>query len=305
VRTCQTHILKQHTKIGRIKLVSATMDFIPPSSWDVHVHVFDPVRHPYIPDTLYTPPARSTADLIAATPTTNFVIVMSGPEGTNTAQTVEAMEQLRKKGHEAKGVVVMDTNQMTPDELRRLDQAGVRSVRFNTRRDGMALDGLFEETARRISAAGVKWSIESAIFDVGVWHGLIPILRRLHEEHGTVFVADHVFAAQPSELGSDRFTDLLALVEEGIIVVKISGLTRYGRDAEPMMPVIREVLARRDGKGGIYGSDWPHVISKPGATGLMQVDIGEHLQLLKGVCDQLEKQTWERLMRDNAKALYA
>lgn len=281
------------------------MDQLPPSSWDTHIHVFDPKGHPYIPNTRYSPPARSTGDLVSSTPTSNFVVVMSGPEGTNTELTVEAMDQLRQMGREARGVVVLDLEQMHPIELQRLDRAGVRSVRFNTRRDGMTLDMLFEQTAEKISAAELSWSIEAAIFDVKIWHSLIPTFRNLHDRYGTVFVADHVFAAQPAEVDSANFTDLLKLVEEGIIVVKISGLTRYGRDPQTMMPVVREVLKRRCGKGGVYGSDWPHVISDPGATELMEVDLGQHLDLLKGICDELGGGTWERLMRDNAAALYA
>lgn len=281
------------------------MDQLPPSSWDTHVHVFDPERHPYISNTRYSPPARSTEDLVAATPTKNFVIVMSGPEGTNTALTIEAMEQLRRMGREAKGVVVMDMEQMTPDELQRLDHAGVRSVRFNTRREGTSLDKVYEECAQRIHLAGVKWSIEAAIFEVSLWHSLIPTFRSLHKRYGTVFVADHVFAAKSSEIDSPEFLTLLELVEDGILIVKISGLTRYGRSPESLMPMVKEILQRNGGTGGVWGSDWPHVNSNPGASDFLQVDLQHHLSLLKGVCDGLGNNTWEKLMRDNAISLYA
>jgi hypothetical protein len=55
-------------------------------------------------------------------------------------------------------------------------------------------------TTEKIAAARVRWSIEAAIFQVALWHSLAPTLRRLYKQYGTVFVADHVFAAQPSEI---------------------------------------------------------------------------------------------------------
>ncbi|QKX60433.1 uncharacterized protein TRUGW13939_07578 [Talaromyces rugulosus] len=281
------------------------MDFLPPFSWDTHVHVFDPIKYPYIPNTRYNPPARSVQDLVTSTPTKNFIIVMSGPEGTDTAQTIDAIEQLERDGRNAKGVVVMDIEKMTIDNLQRLNDAGVRSVRFNTRRDEITtLDSSFEEAVRRIHTAGVKWSVEAAIFDVALWYRLGPTLRKLHGKYGTIFIADHVFAAQPSQLESTEFKSLLDLVEDGMVVVKISGLTRYGRDAVTMMPVVKEVLKRRNGTGCVWGSDWPHVNSSPGATNLMEVDILEHLRLLKCVCDKLGNGTWEKVMRDNAVSVY-
>ncbi len=280
------------------------MDQVPSSSWDVHVHGIDHRRHPYIPNTRYAPPARSTKDLVNATPRHNYVIVMSGPEGTNTALTIEAMDQLRQMGREAKGVVVLDLEQMIPSYIQELDKVGIRSVRFNTRREGPSLDNLLESTAKYLYDAGVSWSIEAAIFDIDTWHSLIPTLRAVYEKYGTVFVADHVFFVKPSQLESPKFIELLELVEEGLVYVKISGLSRYGRVPSAMMPLVKEVLKRRDGQGGIYGSDWPYVNSDPGSTTFLEVDLANHLAGLKGVCDELGGQTWQRLMRDNAAVLY-
>ncbi|KAH7030571.1 uncharacterized protein B0I36DRAFT_288087 [Microdochium trichocladiopsis] len=285
--------------------MASITSLLPSSSWDVHVHVFDPVKHPYIPRTRYTPPARSVGDLLRETHTHNYVIVMSGPEGTNTSHTEEAMAELQAKGHNACGVVVMDTEQMTPTELQRLDRAGVRSVRFNTQRTGTSLEALLEQTAGKIAAAGLGWSIEAAIFEVALWQSLIPTMRKLHRQFGTVFVADHIFAAQPEELGSTALSQVLDLVDEGVVVVKISGLTKYNRNPEAMMPIVKEILKKGDGRGGVFASDWPHVFSHPGATDLMEVDIPAHLTLLKAVCDEIGNGAWEKLMRDNAVALYA
>lgn len=67
-------------------------------------------------------------DLVSKTPSRNYVIVMSGPEGTNTSLTLEAIEELKMMGRAAKGDVVMDLEQMDPAELQRLNPGGMRGV---------------------------------------------------------------------------------------------------------------------------------------------------------------------------------
>ncbi|KAH8172093.1 amidohydrolase domain-containing protein [Sarocladium implicatum] len=278
---------------------------IPSSSWDVHVHIFDPERHPYVPDSLYTPPASTVSDLMAKTPTENAVVVMAAPDGNNTDSIVDHMQQLRSAGRQARGVVFMSLDQMTPNELQRLDKAGVRSVRFNSKVDGDQLPSMWARGIEAIVTAGVKWSIEAVIFDIALWHSLIPLMKASWEKHGTIFVADHILGLQPSHLESEQFADLLKLIEDGVLVVKISGLYKYDREPREMMPIVKKILEKRQGRGGMWASDWPHVIPTRGSTSLYEVDLHEHLALLKEVCDALPKGTWERLMRDNAAEVYA
>lgn len=283
-----------------------TTPAIPTSSWDVHVHIFDPERRPYVPGSLYTPPARVVSQFLAAAPTENAVVVMAAPDGTNTASVVDSMNQLRRAGRQARGVVFMNLDAMVPSELQRLDKEGVRSVRFNSKLDGGdRLHDLWAKGIQAIVASGVKWSIESVIFDLGLWHSLIPLMKDAHAAHGIVFVADHILGVQPSHIESQQLVELLQLVEDGVLVVKISGLYKYGRDPLAMMPVVKKIMEKRQGRGGMWASDWPHVIPTPGSTALYEVDIAEHLALLKSVCDELPDGTWERLMRDNAVEVYA
>ena len=62
-----------------------TMSYnLPPDSWDTHCHIFEPIRHPYVRDTPYAPPARTVGHLVQASECKNHVIVLSRPEGTNT-----------------------------------------------------------------------------------------------------------------------------------------------------------------------------------------------------------------------------
>lgn len=283
---------------------SATLA-VPPSAWDVHVHIFDPERHPYVPDALYAPPASTVPQFLASVPTHNAVVVMAAPDGTRTASIVDSMTQLRQAGRKARGVVFMRLDQMTPNELQRLDREGVRSVRFNSKLDGDLLPDMWERGIEAIVAAGVKWSIEAVIFDLSIWHSLIPLMETAWRNHGIVFVADHVLGLQASHIESKQFADILELVESGILIVKISGLYKYGREPREMLPIVKKVLERRQGRGAMWASDWPHVVPAPGSVSLYKVDLEQHLALLKGICDELPEGTWEKLMRDNASEVYA
>ena len=298
---------KAGDQISRQTLLTI-QDIIPPDSWDTHVHVFDPVNHPYIPESPYDPPARSPTDLVNSLPTHNYVIVVSGPEGTNTSQAVEAMASLRAMGRKSRGTVVMDLEQTTVENLQRLNEAGVRSVRFNTRGDGDAvqkLDELWTATVALFQEANVKWMIDGAIWDYKLWHALIPIMRKLHDSHGTIFVADHMFAIRPSDGASKELYDLIQAVDDGVIVVKVSAMYRYGRTPQTMAPIVKRILKARQGRGGIWGSDWPHVVSNPGSRELETVDIPAHLEYLKQICDEVGQGCWEKLMVTNAAALFA
>lgn len=130
-------------------------------------------------------------------------------------------------------------------------------------------------------------------------------MRRLYRDEGTVFVVDHIFAAQPEDLDTPEFKDLLQAIGAKPISVKIFGLHRNNRTTEATLPMVSELLKQGEGRGCVFGSDWPDVISGPGSTDLYKVDIGHHLALLKGVCEEVGGRCWEKLMRDNAAVLYA
>lgn len=283
-------------------------DIVPFGSWDSHLHVFDPINYPYADTTRYFPPESTVEQLIATIPTRNFVYTMAGPDGTNATHMLDTIKELRSWGRDARGIVAIEVENIEPCELRRFHEGGVRSVRFNTLNVGDGVSELaetFDRAVAEIRNAGLQWSIDASILDYKIWHALIPTMRRLYKDEGTVFVTDHVFGAQPKDLDTPEFQDLLQVIDEGPLTVKISGLYRYNRTVESMLPMISEILKQRDGRGGVFGSDWPHVIADPGSTDLIEVDIPHHLEVLKGACYKIGNRCWEKLMRENAAALYA
>ncbi|EIW67965.1 hypothetical protein M231_03993 [Tremella mesenterica] len=280
---------------------------IPENGWDTHCHVFDPIRHPYISNTPYRPPARTVNDLQNASLTRNVVIVMALPEGTNPAHTVEAIAAFKAAGRDARGTVVLDLHQMDVDNLKALDAAGIRSVRLHQTRlgEGGDLGGMMAAMCDKFAIAGVKWSLDAQL-SLATWVRLSPVLRNLHNKYGTVFVIDHMACCHPSDVDSPDFSHLLDLLREGVVYIKISAMDRYRADGpvEAFESLIRQLVETRWGEGLLFGSDWPHTVTEGEVEDLPKVDLGPHIRLIKSVCDSVGQGLWEKVWQSNAADLY-
>src|ERR1700694_2788789 len=117
--------------IGSPVPARTAVDFeVPRGACDCHVHVFDPVRFPYMAQRVYTPPEASIEDLIElqkALRMDRVVIVQPSVYGADNSCTLDAV---RKLGARARGVAVIDkdTSQTEIDEMA---AAGVRGIRLN------------------------------------------------------------------------------------------------------------------------------------------------------------------------------
>ena len=104
---------------------------VPPGSVDAHCHVFGPgAEFPYAPERKYTPCDASKAELFALRDHLGFarnVIVQATCHGADNSAMVDAV---LASGGRARGVATVRRS-VTDDELKRLDEAGVRGVRFN------------------------------------------------------------------------------------------------------------------------------------------------------------------------------
>jgi len=283
-----------------------------PGSWDTHCHVFAPDTHPYIPDTPYRPPAFSTTDLLDVSPADNHVIVMAVPDGVDPSLMLESIDRIQSGGRRARGTAVLALEAMTPESLRELHNRGVRSVRVHNGRLRLYyaretirvedVEWYITETVRRICDAGVGWPIDMQL-DLRHWVELVPAMRRLHGQYGTTFVADHVFTARPGSLDVPGFDELLVLMREGVLFVKISGLARLGPELDDVVPLVRKVIANAP-QQCIWGSDTPHVIMDINRPEFEAVDVGAQLDLLRRICKDREG-WWEMLMQSNAERVYA
>jgi predicted TIM-barrel fold metal-dependent hydrolase len=203
---------------------------------------------------------------------------------------------------------MIDPKDMSVAALRTLDVKGVRSVRVHVGKVVADYGATIENvervlgmTSQSIHEAGLRWPVDAQL-SLSTWAKLAGVLEDLHEQYGTIFVADHMFCADPSAAGSPELERVLELVEKGIVYVKICGMAKYAPDGlEDLRPVIQAVLRCSSGSMAIWGSDWPHANLHGKTT---KVDVQQQLVFLHGICKEEGEGHWEKLTRDNAAKLY-
>ena len=104
---------------------------VPAGSVDAHCHVFGPAnRFPYAPDRKYTPVDAPKEKLFALRDFLGFdknVIVQASCHGKDNAALIDALVNSKDK---ARGIAVIG-EQVSDRELKEMDAAGVKGVRFN------------------------------------------------------------------------------------------------------------------------------------------------------------------------------
>lgn len=287
---------------------------VPPGACDCHVHVFAPDRFPYAAKRTYTPGPASVDDLLAFAGRIGMsrcVVVQPSVYGVDHAC---LLESLRVLGGRARGVAVIDPERTSDQELDRLDEAGVRSVRLNLATEGAtdpaAAARTLAATSRRIVGRG--WSIQ-------VYAGL-DLLAALKDSLARLpvpLVLDH-FAGASGEGGCGQagFAELIDLLASGKVYVKLSApyrSSRRGPGYEDMEGIARAFITAAPERM-VWASDWPH--TGGGATesndrrdrGLAatepfrQVDVPSLLSLLADWSG--DAMTWRRILVDNPAALY-
>lgn len=257
---------------------------VPAHSCDCHVHVFDPQRFPFAASRTYTPESASAAELRALHRTLRLertIIVQPSVYGTDNSCMLDALKQL---GSPARGIAVIDerTDKASLDQMER---AGVRGVRINLGTSGQN----DPEIARRRLGTTID-----QIKDRN-WHIQIytkpDVIAAVSDQLKTApmpIVLDH-FAGGQASLGVQQpgFGDILSLVSSGNIYVKISAAYRVSNRASDYSDVasLAQALVRANPRRILWGSDWPHPNTVPGAAAtdispLLAIDDGRVFNLL-------------------------
>lgn len=230
----------------------------PPGAVDAHCHVFGPAADfPFAPERKYTPCDAGKGRLWALRDHLGFsrnVIVQATCHGADNSALVDALSAANGL---ARGVATVRRN-VTDRELRVLDAAGVRGVRFNFVK--RLVDKLPHEELRVIAdkVAPLGWHVvlyfEAA--DLPEIYGLISALP-------TQVVVDHMGrpdVSLPVEGAQfERFVRLLA--EHPNFWSKVScpeRLSQVGPNGyEDVIPFSRH-LVERFPERVLWGTDWPH-----------------------------------------------
>ncbi|OON80108.1 amidohydrolase family protein [Streptomyces tsukubensis] len=237
---------------------------LPPGTVDAHCHVFGPsAEFPFAPERKYTPCDAGKDQLFALRDhlgVSRNVIVQATCHGADNSAMVDAV---RAAGGRARGVATVRPD-VSDAELRGLDAAGVRGVRFNF--------------LKRLVSAAPKddlAAIAKRIAPLG-WHVVIYFesadLEELEDFFATLptpLVIDHMGRPDVGEpVGGPEFSRFLRFVDDNHAWVKVSCPERLSAtgpaalDGErhayrDVVPFARRVVEEFP-DSVLWGTDWPH-----------------------------------------------
>ncbi|WP_439379216.1 amidohydrolase family protein [Amycolatopsis lexingtonensis] len=282
----------------------STPDFtLPPGAVDAHCHVFGPqAEFPFAPERKYTPCDASKEQLFALRDhlgVSRNVIVQATCHGADNSAMLDAV---RAAGGRARGVATVRPD-IGDAELRELDAAGVRGVRFNFVKrlvDAAPADDL-AAIAKRIAPLGwhVVLYFEAAdLPELEGFFGSLPV----------PLVIDHMGRPDVTKpVRGPEFGRFLDFAERNDVWVKVSCPERLTVTGPPaldgerhaytdVVPFARRVVAEFPDRV-LWGTDWPH----PNLKSHMPDDglLVDHVPLIAETAEAQRK-----LLVDNPMRLY-
>ncbi|MDQ0381199.1 amidohydrolase family protein [Amycolatopsis thermophila] len=276
---------------------------LPAGTVDAHCHVFGPqAEFPFAPERKYTPCDASKDQLFALRDhlgVARNVIVQATCHGADNSAMLDAVRAAEGR---ARGVATVRPD-IGDAELRALDDAGVRGVRFNFVRrlvDAAPHEAL-STIAKKIAPLG--------------WHVVLyfeaadlPELEGFFESLPTPLVIDHMGrpdVTRPAE--GPEFSRFLDFVAANDVWVKVSCPERLSVSGPPaldgerhaytdVVPFARRVVTEFPGRV-LWGTDWPH----PNLTDHMP-DDGLLVDYVPQIAETAELQ--RKLLVDNPMRLY-
>jgi predicted TIM-barrel fold metal-dependent hydrolase len=242
---------------------------------DCHVHILDPQRFPYVPDTAYAPAGAE----IATREQLGHVLDYHGVAhalivGPNSGYSFDNRCLLDALAHGAgryKGIAVV-RNDATLDELRALKAAGVVGVALNPALLGVA--AYLDAAPLLANLRELDLWVQAQVRD----EQLIE-LRPLLEASGAKLLIDHCGRPNVAAgLNQAGFQALLAMASTGRTVVKLSGYAKICAQPYPyedMRPFVQALLAAYTPQALVWASDWPFLRAPE------RLDYGPQLVLLE------------------------
>jgi 2-pyrone-4,6-dicarboxylate lactonase len=269
---------------------------LPAGACDAHCHVFGPAaKFPYAADRSYTPPdapvenLRRLHDRLGVS---RAVIVHASCHGTEMDVTLDA---IAGSGGAYRGVACVD-DAVTDRELARLQDGGIRGIRFNFVKHlgGVPDLKVFYRLLARIKPLG--WHIVLH-FDAD---DIIP-QQELLSRIDVPFIIDHMGRVKAADgLEQPPFQALLELFRRNPRAwIKVCGAERVSIGKRPFRDAVpfAQALIAVDSQRILWGTDWPH----PNITKDMPND-GELVDLFAEICP--DKALQQHILVDNPTRLY-
>jgi 2-pyrone-4,6-dicarboxylate lactonase len=269
---------------------------LPPGACNAHCHVFGPrTRFPYAADATFVPPEDAPREALYALNDAlglqRCVVVQSSCHGVDNRATEDAVAG-RPRDYRAIALLTTDV----PDaELRRLDGAGFRGVRFNYMGHLGRRTPIEDVLALAARLAPLGWHLQI--------HGDPSLLTELAEalkRSPVPVVIDHIGRIGAAlGLAQRDFQALLALLRDERFWVKVSGIDRITRQGPPYddaLPFARTLVAEF-GERVLWGNDWPH----PNHAGPLP-DEQQLVDLIAAIAPVAAQR--QRLLVDNPQRLY-
>ncbi|WP_435140458.1 amidohydrolase family protein [Pseudopelagicola sp. nBUS_19] len=230
---------------------------LPKGAVDAHCHVFGPYpEFPFAPERKYTPCNAGKDRLFALRDYLGFernVIVQATCHGRDNNAMVDAC---RSGGDKARGIASVGPS-ISVDELREMDEAGVRGVRFNfvKRLVDTTPKEVFLSIAEKIEK--LNWHIV-VYFEAADLEELIPFLKQLP----TTIVVDHMGRPDVTKgVNHPDFQRFIDLMDElPTLWSKVTcpeRLTVWGPPYKDVIPFYQAIVDRFEDRV-LWGTDWPH-----------------------------------------------
>ena len=265
----------------------------PPNACDCHMHIYDS-RFPVAPNAKLRPPDATVDDyrrLQKRIGTTRNVVVNPSTYGTDNSCTLDAMAKI---GATARGVAVVDTS-VADAELKRLNQLGIRGIRFNLVQSGATTVDMIEPLSKRVNDLG--WHVQIHMLGDQIVE-IADVLKRLPSP----IVFDHrARIPEPAGVDHPAFALVRSLLDNGRTWVKLSGAymdTKVGPPTYADTSAVARAFVKAAPERMVWASDWPHPTEKADS----KPDDAVLFDLLADWAP--DEATRNRILVDNPAALY-
>ncbi len=261
----------------------------PPNATDAHHHIYDS-RFPVDPRAVLHPANATVADyrlLQKRLGTTRNVIVQPSTYGVDNSCLLDALGQFGLSA--ARGIAVVNPA-VSNAELKTLDAAGVRGIRFNLVQAGATSSDMIEPLSKRIATLGwhiqVNASADQILAAAALWNRLpVPV------------VFDHL--AHVPEPRHPAFAAIATLLQKDKAWVKLSGAyidTKIGPPTYADSTAVAEAYIKEAPQRLVWGTDWPHPTTNNKPDDALLFDL-----LAQWAVNEV---TFTRILVDNPAKLY-